>query len=54
MINWKFEVEDAACSVDDMKAAERFVQMGWSEGKGKENELEGSGYYDAGWCMAQY
>jgi hypothetical protein len=30
------------CSVDDMKAAERFVQRGWS--KGKENKLQGSGH----------
>jgi hypothetical protein len=42
MINWKFEVDDVVCSVEDMEAMERLVQMGWS--KGKENKLKGSGY----------
>ena len=41
MINWKFEVDDVVCSVEDMEAMERLVQMGWS--KGKENKLKGSG-----------
>ena len=34
MINWKFEVEDVVCPVDDMKTTDcsrSFVQRGWSE-----------------------
>ena len=43
MINWKFEVEDVACPVDDMKTTDcsrSFVQRRWGEGR----ENKGSGY----------
>ena len=43
MINWKFEVEDVVCPVDDMTTTDcsrSFVQRGWSEGR----ENKGSGY----------
>jgi hypothetical protein len=36
MINWKFEVDDVACPVDDMKTTDcsrSFVQRGWNEGR---------------------
>jgi hypothetical protein len=36
MINWKLEVGDVACLVDDMKTADYFVWRGWIEGRRNE------------------
>jgi hypothetical protein len=35
MINWKFDADDVACPVDDMKAAICFVQSGWCKERRK-------------------
>jgi hypothetical protein len=48
MINWKLDVEDIACPVDDMKKSDcsrSFVLRGWTEGresKGSEGKVHGA------------
>ena len=37
VINWMLDVEDVACTVDDIESTDRLgclVQRGWSEGRG--------------------